>query len=388
MFNFSNIFCVLAADRKLYRWFDCHKPIEPRVILESVAIARISTSNPIWAALTFDSRVIAGNLWIDRQMDITDLVCNSLKDGAESIDDVHVYDHTVVVSADDKICIVKFVHDICAFNLRDVGLHTFEHKINYMSFNYHHGLIRTDDNRLYALGNLRVYSGSDRKMDLVDKGPELVEFNGAENIREITCGYTFTLAEMDNGDVYSRGLVEGNDKLSLHSAPFVKVEFPEGVLVTKVTWGGDAIISSEGLCYYVLYAKPCIGLIKGLVNKKVENVFSILGGSVIQCDSGKLYTVGCSPLSSRHLFPGNVVRNFCDIKEEDLTPLPFPEGETVFAVNDGGSRAYFVTDQGRMYFRYFAHSSDFEQIPIFVDNPIVINDGVCRVRSAGSRLDD
>ena len=408
MYLCSESMLALTADQNLYLWPIAERNVQPDLnapsilIASSVAMFRTFYPNPAMAVLTTDGRVLIPLLLGGELEDITPIIHRALEGvcgiiNGNLITDIHVYQNTIIARNDTSFCSVKVQYTTGVryeAESLEVYAHTFDDRIDLVGLGFSYAFIRTANNKLYSIGDSPHHDYPARVIDTI---PRLVEFRETANIQEIIGGNfsTHTLFLMNDGSVYGCGLADGNRGPraqvtgAANQSLFVRVEFPEGVCVTKiVTYCYQAFfITVAGECYFSDFhndrtARPGKGLLPVLIrafdDMRVEDVLNVSRCTMVRYDGG----------------------NYCSIPNRDAitaeyingtakpTLLPFDHDEHITTVARGSGCAYYITDQGHVYNTHPSSACNPSRVPFFDSNPVAVDGNTVAIPSTRSCLDD
>ena len=429
---------ALTADDSLYLWKDKKDDdndpyslspydfIDPRLIASSVKALKLCPRYGRPLVLMQDGRVLTDvNLLSGLTFeDITAQLCCTLK-GPDlmfphayrtkvTIQDVHVCGGMIVTVADDRISFTKMSYNVFSniqFNRMTPSFIAFKDGINYSSFGYTHGYVRTNDNSLYSFGYLRPYNQDYPK---VRDHPELaaitafklVDIADAENINQIICKTHYSFFIMNDGSVRSRSLTDRRWDDRDTDGPLRQIDIPAGVCIAKIIAKRSHIfyITTEGLCYYSYsravgrgcpYSASRPVLIKALAGCFVENVAATRNGAIVQYDeAGKLCLLQTTyPTGNGGLQINGPIDPAYAEGTVSPVPLPFPEDVKIVSVTPADNWVYFTTDRGRVYRHSHRWHLDTDKlgtrkVAFFSENPVAVGSSAARIRSGRSCLDD
>lgn len=392
----------LLADRRVCRWNSSDTEIAPKIMNENpVVMLKVCPWSDILVALTSDNHVVIGTLILDKLIDITDTIYESInKDSDCVIDEIYVDRGYLLVRIENDILhanISRPHHPYSRpiFSLDSITVHKLQHSIDLVSFGFNHCIIRTSADpasghqaTLMSMGTNEYCKRGLSFDEGRNIGMQKINICYARHINQVVCNLDHTLLLMDDGSVLACGRFHGNQGEQYTGSPFTPVQFPKDTYITRIISNNlqTFYITSEGLCYHTstnhvrmtpYNASYCLHptLVYTLRNYFVDNVF-ILGSSfIIQDNAGKLYWL---------LFADSCFA--CSIQDV-LQPLPFFDDKCITVVTSITStytKYYFIAADGKVYCCNYHTTieSHVESVSFFDDNPIAVESNAARIRSA------
>lgn len=367
---------AFLADGRIARWRDEGTDKTITIDRETAALAKVATCITHSTALimTPNYRYLYSQSVKRGFRDITDTVCEvmglRLAELMDSIIEMRAGEDVVVFRTEDRIGIIVFVYDS---QTKEDTLHhmsySFPSRINLLWYQSNSGFIRTDDNKLYALGEHNfnddgsVYWSSSRELD----------FHDARSIREIVSTWFYTTFLMTNGSMY--GCVVTTDRP--FDSKFLKlIDIPQSESIIKIVGdpGRTICITSDGACYFShRFSRPAhVRVLKG---RFVTNAFILDDHIIVQYDTGRLCSLEIieRPFG---LAPARLGLPVC---------MPFFDDKNIASIIEGYC-IYFVSSRGQIYWSNNINSLGGEPIPFFNSNPVAA-DVSCVIPSALSMLE-
>ena len=356
----------------------------------------------VLAIVTYNGQVLCNAEPTGSKMyDITHAVQVRLNTDAANIKNIHIGGSSVILWAGSSLCVVhsgtKHLH-------QSVLSCTLSAEIDLVSSNKYYCIIKTTDNRLFALSHTRWGGLCPRTGPPLtfDSKSELA-FHDVKGITEIYSkstysGCTLILLLMDDNSVYRCRYYGPNYHARV---PFTQIQFPVSEVVAKVVSAGSYLVYVTGASdHYGIYIQrklyeneqptPVIG--EGTLSPVIDlNLVPNLGSyaivNVLHCSSDSIlvqYVVGTTYKMCIMRLPGYIDKSI------RVVPMDFFDGITIVSVTNQYKRTCFTADDGSVFWSYNIDAAvpTVTRDTFFDKNQLVAQKTTAHIRSTRSILNE